>query len=81
MSESKTPLTDAEAGEVCSTESGCAFDAVNADFARRLERDRTELIEALDNLIMAHDLPGEHCETEQAISQARAILERLKVQP
>lgn len=36
---SDTPRTDAEAGEAVFTESGCAADVVNADFARQLERE------------------------------------------
>ena len=39
-------------------------------------RDETiaRLREALDNLIMACELPGDHCEIEQAVRVARAVL-------
>jgi hypothetical protein len=34
-----------------------------------------ELEAGLDDIVMAYDLPGEHCELEQAITRARALLE------
>lgn len=40
---SDTPRTDKECGEVTSTESGCSFDGVNANFARILERESAAL--------------------------------------
>jgi hypothetical protein len=42
---------------------------------RALEQDRDRLREALDDLLSACELPGEHCEIEQAIPRARAALE------
>jgi hypothetical protein len=29
---------------------------------------------ALDDVVMAHDLPGQHCEMEQAVEKARRVL-------
>ena len=42
---------------------------------RALERERDRLLEALDDLLSACELPGEHCEIEQALPRARAALE------
>jgi hypothetical protein len=42
---------------------------------RALERERWDLRQALDDLLSACELPGEHCEIEQAIPRARAALE------
>ena len=39
------------------------------------------LIEALDNLILACQLPGDHCEIEQAIAAAIAAIARAKWEP
>lgn len=66
-----TPETDARTSQItvqsedeyCSVEvtlNGEKYDGdiVDADFARNLERQRDELLEALDNL--AHDKPSDH---------------------
>ena len=42
---------------------------------KALRRERDGLREALDNLLSACELPGEHCEIERAIPRARAALE------
>lgn len=34
----------------------------------------TRLVEALDDLVAAYELPGDHCEMQQAITRAKAIL-------
>ncbi len=37
-----------------------------------------ELLEALDNVVAAADLPGDHCEMEQAVRVARTILAKFE---
>lgn len=41
-----------------------------------LRRDRSVLLNALDDCVMAFDLPGDHCEMQDAIDQARILLDR-----
>lgn len=36
------------------------------------------LLDSLESLVMAIELPGEHCEVEQAIREARAALQAAK---
>lgn len=36
-----------------------------------------EMAEALDNFVAAAELPGAHCEMEQAVRHARALLAKL----
>ena len=51
--------------------------------AREIERLRSEragLIEALESFLMAYELPGNHCELEQAARVARSILSKIKEQ-
>ena len=43
---------------------------------RRLHAENERLREALDNLISACELPGDHCEVEQALPHAKAALRR-----
>ena len=43
--------------------------------AFRLEAEIDRLREALDNLIAACELPGDHCEVEQALPHAKAALQ------
>ena len=43
---------------------------------RRLHAENERLREALDNLISACELPGDHCEIEQALPFAKAALRR-----
>jgi len=43
--------------------------------AFRLESEVERLREALDNLIVACELPGDHCEVEQALPYAKAALQ------
>jgi hypothetical protein len=45
------------------------------DCLRSVIADRDRLREALDNLLSACELPGEHCEIEQATPRARDALE------
>lgn len=40
----------------------------------------TEMAEALDDLLMALDLPGDHCELEPAKQRARAALAKAREQ-
>lgn len=35
-----------------------------------------ELLEALDDLVLACELPGDHCEVEQALPAARAAIRK-----
>jgi hypothetical protein len=37
-----------------------------------------ELLEALDSLVSACDLPGDHCEVEQALPRAIAAIKKAK---
>ena len=39
------------------------------------------LVEALEELVMACDLPGDHCEVEQAMPRARAALALYRGRP
>jgi len=43
--------------------------------AAALRAENARLREALDALVMACELPGDHCEVEQALPSARAALE------
>ena len=43
---------------------------------RRLHAENERLREALDNLISACELPGDHCEVAQALPHAKAALRR-----
>ena len=43
---------------------------------RSLHAENERLREALDNLISACELPGDHCEVEQALPHAKAALRR-----
>lgn len=45
---------------------------------RRLYEVNAELAEALDNLVCACELPGNHCEVEQALPTAIAALAKAK---
>lgn len=45
------------------------------EMIEKLTAERDALRAALDNLLSACELPGEHCEIEQAIPRARAALE------
>jgi hypothetical protein len=38
----------------------------------------SELLEALDSLVSACDLPGDHCEVEQALPRAIAAIKKAK---
>ena len=74
--------------ELCRAVAGEVWEQAQADYeeiygmwreemraSRELERERDALREALDNLLSACELPGEHCEIEQAIPHARAAWE------
>ncbi len=41
----------------------------------RIVEERWLFADALESLVMAHDLPGEHCEVEQALAHARGVLD------
>ena len=40
----------------------------------RVKKERDELLEALDQLVSARELPGDHCEIDQALPAARAAI-------
>lgn len=44
----------------------------------RYEETIAELLEALDDLLIWLDVPGDHCETENSINRARAAIEKEK---
>ena len=50
----------------------------NDDEALSLIAAAPALLEALDDILMAYDLPGDHCEMEQAIIVARAAIDKAK---
>lgn len=43
-----------------------------------LEHQNAELLDALDSLATACELPGDHCETEQALRIAKAAITKAK---
>jgi hypothetical protein len=43
----------------------------------RLLRERREAVELLDDWLMAHELPGNHCERDQCAERTRALLSRI----
>jgi len=49
---------------------------IAAKLVRRQHAENERLREALDNLISACELPGDHCEVEQALPHAKAALRR-----
>ena len=71
MTERPTPLTDAAAGKY---DDYYTPDVVSSDFARTLERDRSELIEALRELLS--DCDADLKPTKK--HPARALLARLE---
>jgi hypothetical protein len=80
----ETPRTDAEAGEAVFTETGCAADVVNADFARQLERELAITQEQLERFqnAMAKEAANS-CSREQqslvdALTDACALIDGFK---
>ena len=73
-------------GEV-PTDDGPASEQDQSDIAAlREERDRlqtenTELLLALDDWLMAYDLPGDHCELAQVAERTRELLAKTASQP
>ena len=55
---------------------GGGMDVKAAAELRRLHAENERLREALDNLISACELPGDHCEVAQALPHAKAALRR-----
>jgi len=52
------------------------LDDERMNLIERLADENERLREALDNLISACELPGDHCEVEQALPHAKAALRR-----
>lgn len=53
---------------------GHAANIIKAEIAT----DRQLLVAALDDLILAVELPGDHCEVEQAVRVAKDVLSRYR---
>ena len=76
MTERPTPLVDAK--QLHCVEDSSEYYFVPADFARTLERDRSELMEALREVLSDFTTPEETWAIGTPITNARALLARLE---
>jgi hypothetical protein len=83
MSEQPTPETDAEVTINAINDDGYAVPCVDIEFARKLERERDEAREALDEEMKFHhrthaELVQTQCQMQDVIREREASLEAAK---